>query len=105
MKNEIPPSSTIAPIAMITAVEPLSPLPPLVDEVVVGATSGAGVEVVGAGALGTGSPGVNGFDGPPCASVAPGAASISPTINAAIRRRTGSYASGCSIAGVSGASR
>ena len=94
----------IAPSAIAIALELLSP-PLLVDEVVVGVTSG--VLVVGTDTVGCGSPGASGFEGP-CASAAAGRASAATSVaarsSAASRARTApAYASGCSIAGVSGA--
>ena len=94
----------IAPSAIAAALELLRP-PLLVDELVVGATSG--VLVVGTDPVGCGSPGASGFEGP-CASDTPGrasaAASVAARSSAANRARTApAYASGCSIAGVSGA--
>lgn len=104
MKNEIPASTMIAPSAIAIALEPLSP-PLLVDELVVGVMSGG--LVVGTGPLGCGRPGASGFDGP-CASAAQGSASAAISVAArspaaSRARTTPAYASGCSIAGVSGA--
>jgi hypothetical protein len=104
MKNEIPESTMTAPSAIAIALELLSP-PLLVDELVVGVTSG--VLVVGTDPVGTGNPGASGFEGP-CASAAPerasAATSVAARTSAASRDRTApGYASGCSIAGVSGA--
>ena len=93
-------------MAMATTLPPPRPVP-VVE--VVGTTVGvAAVEIVVGD---TGSPGVNGFVVfVPCAaategrrSAAAGAASIRPSAMKA-RSRTGAYASGCSMAGVSGAS-
>jgi hypothetical protein len=114
MKNAIPASSTIAPIAIPTAAPPLSPLLPAVEEVVGLTTVGLPAVEVGAVAGETGRPGARGFVGP-CpadaagsASVTPaatGSASVRPATRSAIWRRTPTaQASGCSIAGVSGAS-
>ena len=93
-----------APSAIAIALELLSP-PLLVDEVVVGVTSG--VLVVGTGPVGCGSPGASGFEGA-CASTAPGTASAATSVAArsaaaSLARTAPAYASGCSIAGVSGA--
>ena len=114
MNSAIPPSTTIAPIAMITAELPLNALPP--PAVAVVWTVGTAVVVVGVETDGCGKPGVSGFDGA-CAPDTAGNASAMPATAAAIPARTISttrraalnwvspaYASGCSIAGVSGAS-
>jgi len=47
MKNEMPPSTTSAPIAITTALEPLRPLLLDEDEVPVVLTTGGGVVVLG----------------------------------------------------------
>lgn len=59
MKNEMPPSSTSAPIAIATMLPP--PRFPLVEVVVVVGTT-AGVVAVGVWTGALGSPGVNGFE-------------------------------------------
>jgi hypothetical protein len=109
MKSEIPPSTTIAPIAIAIALPPLRPLlDPEVDEVELMIV---GVVAVGIVAAGWGKPGESAFDGPgvirfgvdPWARALPGNAIAATIAAAAIRPRT-AYASGCSIAGVSGAS-
>src|SRR5438270_9692126 len=112
MKNEIPPRRASAPIAIASTLPPLRPLDPEVEEVGV---ITVGVVAVGIVADGCGRPGASGFDGPgvarfgvePWASAtgpgATAAAPRSPIAAAASRPRT-TYASGCSIAGVSGAS-
>ena len=124
MNSEMPPSTMIAPIAMMNAELPLNPLP--LPAVVVPVTVGAVVVVVGIDTLGCGKPDERGLlpgcapsdcvGGGACvavvdaASAADGRASAAPR-SAARRSRTAfndrsadSYASGCSIAGVSGAS-
>ena len=58
MKNEIPPSSTNAPMAMARMLPPPR-LPLVLVDVVVGTT--VGVVAVGVVAGAAGSPGVNGF--------------------------------------------
>src|SRR6476646_8652329 len=124
MNNEMPPSTMIAPIAMMNAELLLKPppLPAPVVPVTVGATV---VDVVGIDTLGCGKPGERGL--PPgwassdcvaagacvavvdAASAAGGSTSAAPRSaakrsRAAINARPAdSYASGCSIAGVSGA--
>jgi len=105
MKYEIPPSTRIAPIAMKIAEFPLNPLPlPAVGVVWI---VGAAVVVVGVETDGGGNPGANGFDAD-WAPAAGGNASAAPTRSAGTIRTAGlnirSYASGCSIAGVLGAS-
>ena len=107
MKNEIPPRTTSAPIAIPIAPPPLIPLPPAV--VLVGAelTSGV-VGVVVDVVLGDwGRPGDNGLPGD-CASAVAGRARNTPArISNRKRARTTlknfRQASGFSIAGVSGA--
>jgi hypothetical protein len=106
MKNEIPERTMIAPSAIAIALELLSP-PLLLDELVVGVTSGVLVVVGGADTSGCGSPGASGFEDP-WASAVPGRVSAAASVAArrppASRTRTApAYASGCSIAGVSGA--
>lgn len=78
MNSEIPPSTTIAPIAITIADVPLSPLAPP-DVVEVAVTVGVAV-VVGAGVdtLGCGKPGWSGFDPGDCASAAGGSTSADP---------------------------
>lgn len=61
MKNEMPPSRTIAPIAIAIALLPLSPL--LLEEVEE-VVMIVGVEAVGTVTDGCGKPGARGFDGP-----------------------------------------
>lgn len=81
---------------------PPRPLEVLVD-VVVGTT--VGVVTVGVVAGADGTPGANGFCVlVPCASAVAGTASARPTAMRRGRSRKLAYASGCSIAGVSGAS-
>ena len=74
MNSEIAPSTTIAPIPIARALPPLNPLDPGV--VVVVAT--VGVVVVGVLTDCGGTPGVNGFVEPLCASAAEGSASAPP---------------------------
>jgi hypothetical protein len=103
MKNEMPPSRTIAPSAIAIVLLPLSP--PLLEDVV-GVVMIVGVEDVGTVTEGCGKLGASGFDRLPWARAAPGSATAAATaaaITAVSRVRT-FYASGCSIAGVSGAS-
>jgi hypothetical protein len=114
----------MAPIAMMIAELPVNPLPPA--PLVVAETVGATVVVVGIDTLGWGKPGVRGLL--PCppsdgvTAVAGGAVAVAAVDDAAAgaegstsdaprsATRTArsplntSYASGCSIAGVSGAS-
>ena len=116
MNREIPPSTTSAPIAMKSAELPLKPLPlPAVGvdaDVIVGVTAVAvGVETLGCGKPGdsglvvcTGDSGVV-----LCACATEGSAKATPraTTTTAGRTLTSTaprYASGCSIAGVWGAS-
>jgi hypothetical protein len=62
MNSEIPPRTTIAPIAITIAEVPLKPLPlPAVEVVVI---VGVGVLVDGIDTLGCGNPGESGFDVP-----------------------------------------
>jgi len=111
MKNEIPPSTTIAPMAMMIAELPLKALP--LPAVVVVLTVGAAVVVVGVDTVCWGNPGNNGLVAPDCAVAAAGHASVDQASAAPTRTRSridltprapSDYASGCSIAGVSGAS-
>lgn len=78
MKNEMPPSSTSAPIAMARMLPPPR-LPPPVD--VVGEVTTVGVLAVGVGAGELGSPGENGLEVlvPDCAAATPGTISPSAT--------------------------
>ena len=100
----MPPSTTIAPIAMMIAEFPVRPLPdPAVVLVVI---VGAAVVVVGIETLGCGKPGERGLPLGDCAAAAGGSASATPRSAATTTRIVFNgvpYASGCSIAGVSGA--
>lgn len=128
MKIEMPPSTTIAPIAMMSAELPLSPLlPPAVAVVWI---VGVAVVDVGIETEGCGKPPLNGLvvwapadDGSVSASgpataratITPARAAITPARTTRLKPRPLSetetrpnrtdppYASGCSIAGVSGA--
>ncbi len=121
MKSEIPTSTTTAPVAITTALLPLSPLSgEEVVPVLVGAT---GVVAVGVAPGDWGRPGESGLPvgpEPSADGAAPIAGSGDPSANTAVaapataldlherRRRNArpayrSDASGCSIAGVSGA--
>jgi len=109
MYAPIPPRTIIAPIAMISAELPVKPLP-LPAVVLVEIVGAAVVEVVGIDTLGWGKPGDSGLPPGDCAAAADGSKSAVPR-SAARRTRIvfnacpgRSYASGCSIAGVSGAS-
>jgi len=105
MKNEIPPSTTIAPIAMMIAELPLNPLP--LPAVAVVWIVGGAVVLVWVETDGWGNPGVSGFDGD-WAPAADGRASAAPARSTGTIRTAAlnirPYASGCSIAGVLGAS-
>ncbi len=114
MNSEIPPSMTIAPIAMISAELPLKPLP--LPAVGVDVTVGVTVVVEGVETLCCGKPGDSGLvvcTGDTgvvfCASATEGSAKAAPRAMTTTTRRILTplprrYASGCSIAGVSGAS-
>ena len=106
MNSEMPPKTTIAPIAMMIPELPLKPLPlPAVVPVVM-----VGVDVVAGGVdtPGCGNPGASGFV--PCAKAAGGSTSaaartMARTVRKALKNAPPKdYASGCSIAGVLGAS-
>ncbi len=106
MKKEIALNTTIAPTAITIALEPVSPLsldPEVVPVMILGAVS---VVPVGTDGVCCGIPGENGLLGE-AATALPGSAparAIRTTASADSRRTTGPYASGFSIAGVSGAS-
>jgi hypothetical protein len=90
---------------MMIADDPLKPLP--LPAVAVVVTVGATVVVEGADTLGWGKPGASGLV--PWATAAAGSTSATPRTTARKARKArntppNDYASGCSIAGVSGAS-
>jgi hypothetical protein len=80
MKTAIPPSTTIAPIAMMSAELPLNALPP--PAVAVVWIVGVAAVVVGVDTDCCGKPGVSGFDPGVWALATAGSASAAPTMSA-----------------------
>jgi hypothetical protein len=87
MKNEIPPSTTSAPIAIAATLPPLRPL--LDPDVEVLGLMIVGVVAVGIVAAGCGRPGASGFDGPGVGVIGlvdPWARAVDGRANAAVHR-------------------